>query len=102
MQLAAAGRSARPADLARDDPIAPYVAPSSIKLQERPETEIAPRPLTVQEIQEFVEMWATAASNAVFRAGFDGVEIHGMLFRVLIMTHGDAEQRVLQVPTDTW
>ena len=29
------------------------------------------------EIQEHVQMYATAASNAVSIAGFDGVEIHG-------------------------
>ena len=29
------------------------------------------------EIQEYVQMYATAASNAVSIAGFDGVEIHG-------------------------
>ena len=29
------------------------------------------------EVQEFVQMHATAASNAVHLAGFDGVEIHG-------------------------
>ena len=28
------------------------------------------------EIKEYVELYATAASNAVHQAGFDGVEIH--------------------------
>ncbi|KAK0431538.1 hypothetical protein EV421DRAFT_1893348 [Armillaria borealis] len=37
---------------------------------------VAPRPLTVEEIQEYVELYAQAARNAV-SAGFDGVEIHG-------------------------
>ena len=36
----------------------------------------APRPLSVEEIQEYVQLYATAASNAVHKAGFDGVEIH--------------------------
>jgi NADPH2 dehydrogenase len=31
----------------------------------------------VDEIKEFVELYAQAASNAVDEAGFDGVEIHG-------------------------
>ncbi|KAJ7266862.1 NADH:flavin oxidoreductase/NADH oxidase [Mycena haematopus] len=31
-----------------------------------------PRPLTVEEIQEFTQLYATAASNAVHKAGFDG------------------------------
>jgi len=35
-----------------------------------------PRPLTVDEIKEYVRLYAVAASNAVHRAGFDGVEIH--------------------------
>ncbi|KAF7370946.1 Nadh:flavin oxidoreductase nadh oxidase [Mycena sanguinolenta] len=35
-----------------------------------------PRPLTVEEIKEFTELYAQAAINAVQRAGFDGVEIH--------------------------
>lgn len=29
------------------------------------------------EIKEYVQLYATAASNAVHRAGFDGVEVHG-------------------------
>jgi len=30
----------------------------------------------VQEIKEYVQLYATAAENAVLKAGFDGVEIH--------------------------
>ena len=36
-----------------------------------------PRPLTKAEIAEYVQLFATAARNAIERAGFDGVEIHG-------------------------
>lgn len=36
-----------------------------------------PRPLTVDEIDEYVDLYTTAAKNAVEKAGFDGVEIHG-------------------------
>jgi len=36
----------------------------------------APRALTVEEIGEYVQLYAKAASNAVLGAGFDGVEIH--------------------------
>lgn len=36
----------------------------------------APRPLTEDEIQEYIKNYAQAASNAVKRAGLDGVEIH--------------------------
>lgn len=32
---------------------------------------------TILEVKEFVQLYATAAANAVHRAGFDGVEIHG-------------------------
>lgn len=35
-----------------------------------------PRALTVEEIKEYVKFYATAAENAVLKAGFDGVEIH--------------------------
>jgi len=35
-----------------------------------------PRALTVEEIKEYVKLYATAAENAVLKAGFDGVEIH--------------------------
>ncbi|KAF2085266.1 NADH:flavin oxidoreductase/NADH oxidase family protein [Saccharata proteae CBS 121410] len=37
----------------------------------------APRPLTEEEIWGFIGDYATAAKNAVEKAGFDGVEIHG-------------------------
>lgn len=35
-----------------------------------------PRALTVEEIKDYVKLYATAAENAVLKAGFDGVEIH--------------------------
>ena len=33
--------------------------------------------MTIPEIEEHVQLYSIAASNAVFKAGFDGVEIHG-------------------------
>ncbi|KAJ3988775.1 hypothetical protein F5890DRAFT_315206 [Lentinula detonsa] len=36
-----------------------------------------PRPLTKAEIDDYVDMFTEAATNAVYKAGFDGVEIHG-------------------------
>jgi NADPH2 dehydrogenase len=33
--------------------------------------------MTVVEIEEYVQLYAQAAKNAVFDAGFDGVEVHG-------------------------
>ncbi|KAI0039382.1 hypothetical protein FA95DRAFT_1550708 [Auriscalpium vulgare] len=35
-----------------------------------------PRPMTVEEIHQFTEFYATASRNAVEKAGFDGVEVH--------------------------
>jgi NADPH2 dehydrogenase len=32
--------------------------------------------MTKDEIQEYIQLFATAASNSVDKAGFDGVEIH--------------------------
>ncbi|TFK30966.1 hypothetical protein BDQ12DRAFT_619841, partial [Crucibulum laeve] len=51
------------------------VGPSPIPLSSHP-TPI-PHELTIEEIHEYVEMFAEAAKKAVFEAGFDGVEIHG-------------------------
>ncbi|KAK0493344.1 hypothetical protein EDD18DRAFT_1179642 [Armillaria luteobubalina] len=51
----------------------PYVSASDVKLSS--ET-VAPRPLTIEEIQEYVQLYVQAARNAI-GAGFDGVEIHG-------------------------
>ncbi|KAJ6605425.1 hypothetical protein DFH09DRAFT_1121375 [Mycena vulgaris] len=76
LQLWALGRAARPSDLSAEDPSLPYISASDIPLRERPATEIRPRPLSVAEIQEYPKLYATAASNAVHKAGFDGVEIH--------------------------
>ncbi|KIY64624.1 FMN-linked oxidoreductase [Cylindrobasidium torrendii FP15055 ss-10] len=74
LQLWAIGRAAEPDVLASEDPSLPFVSASSIPLAG---TTIAPRPLTIPEIQEYVQLYATAAENAVHKAGFDGVEIHG-------------------------
>ncbi|KAJ7131360.1 FMN-linked oxidoreductase [Mycena epipterygia] len=76
LQLWALGRAARPAQLKAEDSSLPFVSASDIPLRERPASDIAPRPLTVAEIQEYTKLYATAASNAVHKAGFDGVEIH--------------------------
>ncbi|KAJ7439974.1 NADH:flavin oxidoreductase/NADH oxidase [Mycena latifolia] len=70
LQLWALGRTADVETLAEQD--LPFVSASDVPIEGSP----APRPLTVEEIQEYVQLYATAASNAVHRAGFDGVEIH--------------------------
>ncbi|KAF4597324.1 hypothetical protein EYR40_007776 [Pleurotus pulmonarius] len=52
-----------------------YVSASDVALSYQPTP--PPRPLTIPEIKEYVQLFAKAASNAVNLAGFDGVEIHG-------------------------
>ncbi|KAI0064363.1 FMN-linked oxidoreductase [Artomyces pyxidatus] len=52
----------------------PYVAAGDVLFEGYDER---PRPLTIEEIRGRVELFATAARNAVFKAGFDGVEVHG-------------------------
>ncbi|KAJ6508828.1 hypothetical protein C8R45DRAFT_968895 [Mycena sanguinolenta] len=70
LQLWALGRTADVDTLAEDG--FPYVSASAVPIHGG----ATPRPLTVEEIDEYVQLYAKAASNAVHRAGFDGVEIH--------------------------
>ena len=63
----ALGRAAFPAALQSQD--LPYVSASNIPIPDRPDTDPAPRPLTVEEIEEYHQYYATAASNAVHKAG---------------------------------
>ncbi|KAL1690563.1 hypothetical protein GGG16DRAFT_55289 [Schizophyllum commune] len=74
MQIWAIGRAALVSELKEENPAYDYVSSSDVKLSGHDET---PRPLTVPEIKEYVRWFADAARNAVERAGFDGVEIHG-------------------------
>ncbi|KAJ7511718.1 hypothetical protein B0H11DRAFT_1952720 [Mycena galericulata] len=71
LQLWALGRAAEVATLAEDG--LPYVSASDVPITGQ---DIAPRALSIEEIEEYVQLYATAASNAVHKAGFDGVEIH--------------------------
>ncbi|EPQ51340.1 FMN-linked oxidoreductase [Gloeophyllum trabeum ATCC 11539] len=75
MQLYAMGRGARPTVLEEQgfklEDV--FVAPSPIPLKDRPEP--IPREMTVADINEYVQAFATAAGNAVHKAGFDGVEV---------------------------
>ncbi|KAJ7045210.1 hypothetical protein C8F04DRAFT_527201 [Mycena alexandri] len=71
LQLWALGRAAEADAVAKEK--LDYVSASDVPLKGGP----TPRPLTIQEIREYVELYATAASTAVHKAGFDGVEIHG-------------------------
>ncbi|EIW75445.1 FMN-linked oxidoreductase [Coniophora puteana RWD-64-598 SS2] len=84
LQLWALGRTADPTSLAGEGTSLttgkPYdvVAPSPVPLPKPDGTTGAlPRELTVPEIKEYVHLYATAAENAVHRAGFDGIELHG-------------------------
>ncbi|KII83260.1 hypothetical protein PLICRDRAFT_180528 [Plicaturopsis crispa FD-325 SS-3] len=70
LQQWALGRASRPEILAQEG--LPYVSASDVKLTDQP---IAPRPLTIPEIKEYVQQYVTAAKNAI-KAGFDGVEVH--------------------------
>ena len=72
-QLWVLGRAADPEVLREKD--LPYVAPSPIAMPGG--SGEVPRELTIEEIKEFVQIYVQAAKNAVFKAGFDGVEIHG-------------------------
>ena len=83
LQLWALGRTASPEQLKREDPSFEYVAAGSVPLHANindptdTSPPLTPRPLTKAEIAEYVQLYAAAARNAVERAGFDGVEIHG-------------------------
>ncbi|KAH9942507.1 NADH:flavin oxidoreductase/NADH oxidase [Epithele typhae] len=75
LQLWALGRAARPPLFNKEFPDYPYVSASDIGLKEFPDWK--PRPLTIPEIKEYVDWYGQAAKDAVERAGFDGVELHG-------------------------
>ena len=73
MQIWAMGRLATSSVLKSEDPSFVVVSASDLALPGH-ET---PTPLTIPEIKEYMELFANAAENAVYKAGFDGVEIHG-------------------------
>lgn len=75
LQIRALGRTSDTEALAVEEPSFSYVAPSPIPLSSRPND--IPRELTFEEVHAYVQLFAQAAKNAVEKAGFDGVEIHG-------------------------
>ena len=78
LQLYALGRTAAP-DVLQEEGNYPVVAPSPIPLPTTTDDTTSPpvpRALTIEEIGEYVQLYASAARNAVLGAGFDGVEIH--------------------------
>ncbi|KAK0205882.1 hypothetical protein DFS33DRAFT_1272472 [Desarmillaria ectypa] len=74
LQIAAMGRQASPDFLKSRDPTFPHVGASA--LPSAPGVPI-PREITKEEIDEHIEFFGIAAANAVHKAGFDGVEVHG-------------------------
>ncbi|KAJ6495318.1 NADH:flavin oxidoreductase/NADH oxidase [Mycena sanguinolenta] len=72
LQLWALGRSAEIDVLTAEGLQNEYVSASDVPIPGRQ----PPRALTEEKIQEYVQLYATAAPNAVHKAGFDGVEIH--------------------------
>ncbi|EEB93949.1 hypothetical protein MPER_07326 [Moniliophthora perniciosa FA553] len=75
LQLWALGRAAQPFQLQSEDPSYPYISASDVPLRGR--THEDPRPLTKPEIEQYKGFYVQAAKNAIQRAGFDGVEVHG-------------------------
>lgn len=73
-QLWALGRAADPKVLEKEGLPDAFIAPSPIGIKNKDSK--LPREATVAEIKEYVQLYATAASNAI-KAGFDGVELHG-------------------------
>ncbi|KAH8834184.1 NADH:flavin oxidoreductase/NADH oxidase [Flagelloscypha sp. PMI_526] len=77
LQLWALGRSGLPSLLAKEGQ--DYVSAGNIRPihPDYSDSDPAPRPLTKDEIQEYLHLYERAAFNAVHKAGFDGVEVHG-------------------------
>ena len=73
VQLWALGRAAFKSDL--DARGLPYVSASDVPESTNNPDAPVPRPLTVDEIKEYVKNYVQAAKNAI-EAGADGVEIH--------------------------
>lgn len=76
LQLWALGRTAIPGQPGFETDF-PYGHVSASNISTTPDDPRKPRPLTISEIREYAQWYATAAKNAVDGAGFDGVEIHG-------------------------
>lgn len=95
LQLWAVGRAADIDFLEKQSPPLPYVSASPIALTGRSKP---PRALTEAEIKEYIATYAKAANNAVYGAGFDGVEVHaanGHLVDQFLQTTSNAR-------TDRW
>ena len=71
LQLWALGRAAKEEVLHADGYT--VVSSSPNRLDEK---HGVPKELTKEDIKRYAELYAQAAKNAVFKAGFDGVEVH--------------------------
>ncbi|TCD64956.1 hypothetical protein EIP91_003414 [Steccherinum ochraceum] len=71
-QLWALGRQAIPEVVAKEG--FEYIGAGDVPIEGKG---ASPRPLTTAEVKEYIQLYATAATNAVYKAGFDGVEVHG-------------------------
>jgi NADPH2 dehydrogenase len=96
LQLWATGRTAKPEVLQEEGGhavVAPSPVPLTSQRADAPSPPPVPHALTVEEIREYVQLYATAARNAVHGAGFDGVEIHA--------ANGYLPDQFLQTNTNT-
>ena len=75
LQLWALGRAAKPNILAAEDPSYKVASPSALPLPGQEAN--PPMEMSIYDIKETIAAYAEAASIAVHRAGFDGVEVHG-------------------------
>jgi NADPH2 dehydrogenase len=73
LQLGSFGRALGVKSLKVEDPSFELVGPSAIPMSPSDST---PRPLTIEEIDTYVQWYAVAADRAINKAGFDGVELH--------------------------
>ena len=79
LQIAAIGRMAIPSSVVDSDPDS-LVSVSASDIPVRAVAEaggIPPRPLSLEEIQEYINDFARVAEELVTEAGFDGIELHG-------------------------
>ncbi|EOD45717.1 putative nadh:flavin oxidoreductase nadh oxidase family protein [Neofusicoccum parvum UCRNP2] len=74
VQLWALGRAANPEVLEKEGLKDQFVSSSAVPMGDGSPT---PRALSEEEIQSYIQDYAQAAKNAVEKAGFDGVEVHG-------------------------
>lgn len=73
LQLWALGRSAM-ANILEQEGTGDLLSSSDVPMADNSPK---PRPATEEEIQTYIKEFAQAAKNAVEKAGFDGVEVHG-------------------------